>query len=593
MPSLLDLPDELLSVILSHPPPPDSTLPSCLLPRSFSDHELLVASFSFYQSLAQTCKRMLFVAQPLLYQSLALNSLRIDEWDDRSMDHYPDTHLLARTMCESPHLRTLVRKINIPKCAALETGRYFEDTPIEDGFRQVLRPILSGYGDFFDLLMYGLDQRCGAADAVVVMLLSPNLEKVTLNWSGTRQCYHNARLGSDCQMAIVGEALRILSTTQVPGQIAPRPLLTLKHMSVDGWQENRHSRHLADHVSPDILTNIMQLPGLRSVEARYLEPKNFYPDIMQTLEPGSSDVRSLKLSNMSLAAPWLKNIVRSCRGLKTFSYEAQKDDCTIDLDAVRDALVGQENTLRTLCITNFTGGQQKWTTRSSLGSLTSFVYLTRLEVEESVLVGQHGDMRAWSVVDMLPPTIKTLVLHTSRAASRLTAIVTNLAPLQSNALDRLIISCPLYRVEYGQSNDLNNSYARLLYRSEPLVFSDIVSVRVVRVLWSDHMTVTFSGLQDVGCADLTDLADGLAGGRLKALIREQMLKTWDREVALGEALLSVYDGKTAPGREVVEPEAEVDFGDALSSLFELVETGPEAYLNGSLADLEHGKNADE
>jgi hypothetical protein len=577
MANLLSLPNELIVEIVSN----ISTTTKRTNPPSQAEYQTRdqhSSVYPLYSTLALTCKRFLFVVQPLLYDFITFDSVPGRARNGCWVEDWVDMHSLVRTLCEAPHLRPLIHGFNTPRCLSNDgTGTdggwpwYHKPMPDEQLIRWTLFSVV-GNGELCGWIMHALESRCQAAYMAILMLLAPNARVLTIDWYNEESYYrHGKRIGANCLERIVGLMFRTIQAKRSQGQV----------MAMEGIGMNRLVTCSLDDVSPVTLASVMSIPTLRTVKATFLDPERMWAEPLPEFTAESSGVTSLELSDAVNEPHWMQTIIGCCRSLKSLMYEVTEprnplpNPPMVNPTVIRKVLEKHRDSLETLRIIDSSVSNQVFEiSPGALGSLADFSRLAHLEVDEFALFGHHGLNGTHTNAEFFPPNLKTLKYHTYAYAEDLPYFLAGLGVLQQRGLEQLTVSCPVQEEDGGDKfNGLNWEYFRPLQNVQPMLRAgqDLcvelqpgkstslytrMSIRLPNVQKSEYPTFE----------DSIDMLMRWSGVWGWIGIQARCPQVWEEEVVFGENMMNVFEGKglfqPAPSWE-----EDVLFGEALMGYF--------------------------
>ncbi|SMQ53879.1 unnamed protein product [Zymoseptoria tritici ST99CH_3D7] len=557
MPSLLDLPDEILEDILIAVPA--RTAPS----NPDVVREAVIATHPTYHAFALTCKRLLFLTRPHLYYSIAIK---------KTPERQHDLRCLARTLCEAPHLRELVRRLDIPRCNSTiiqDDGLRVRDKAL---YRDTLLQV-AGFSARNEMILDALKWHCSAAYTAVLMFLLPRLEILTIDWkSKSSDCYTAA----SCMEDLAGGALRTLKALRLGDPTIPMEALGMQSLQ----------RCTLVHVSPVTLARLMSLPAMRTVEASL--PRLGGDDRARRaprIKSPRSDVTTLVLSDTAMRPSWVESTIRNCRSLKRFSYDlvspVEPSMKLSDPAELFACLNKHRLSLETLRIVDYTERAPSFVLGNGMTALAHFDRLQHLEIDELALFGQDAETLEIAA-ERLPLGLRSFTLRTQAWACRMPTKLDQLSILQHRSLETLIISSPVeWLVErWTATRTIDRESSEVLRRLNSASYrgQDLFIARSIgKPVWhnvqhdgqaTDHVEIQCRRLLKLGSATLEEMAGMIRVQGLKNLIKSQMRTprvwpnrtppVWKQEIIFGEALMSVFEEV-----DFDEEEAEADIEEGL------------------------------
>ncbi|SMR58319.1 unnamed protein product [Zymoseptoria tritici ST99CH_1E4] len=537
MPSLLDLPDELLSPILALV----STAPSDKNPT-----EVLIASYGTYHATALTCKRLHFITRPLLYERITFADGNVP--DSFCISSHRHVRLLARTLCETPHLRPLILSLSLHRCLVPPYDPARNAVGDVAKLRSLLKQVVE-WGMEDDRVIEVGKWTCQAVWTAVLILLAPRVKHLSVDRD---ELETGLRYGPHWKPNCLDEVIGMLQETLD----AERLTTPLGKFGMDDIRSCA-----LDNVSPVVLGGFMIRPAMRDVRASFLHPRaRSWLRALKNLPAGSNDVTSISLTDAAIRPEWMHRVIASCRRLRNLRYEIVSADFISGPPVMHPGLLAevlntQRTSLKTLRIINSTDRGDAFTARTGtlFRSLATYHALIHLEVDIQAITGQSV-LGGHDLMSFMPLKLKTLKIQTLDLAEKLPDMIAQLSPMQDQFLDELTISCPLAipgPIDPSPPSAHNadclialNKLGPTKYRGQDVYIEHCRGkpIRNREDRCRGRMEVQCRNLQRPGCARLDDVAARLRGDGIMRMIRSQVPQMWEEEVVLGEALMSMFDG---------------------------------------------------
>ncbi|SMQ53880.1 unnamed protein product [Zymoseptoria tritici ST99CH_3D7] len=484
MPSLLDLPDELLSPILALV----STAPSDKNPT-----EVLIASYGTYNATALTCKRLHFITRPLLYERITFADGNVP--DSFCISSHRHVRLLARTLCETPHLRPLILSLSLHRCLVPPYDPARNAVGDVAKLRSLLKQVVE-WGMEDDRVIEVGKWTCQAMWTAVLILLAPRVKHLSVDRDELETSLrYDPHLKPNCLDEVIGMIQETLDAERLTTPLGKFGMDDIRSCALD-------------NVSPVVLGGFMRRPAMRDVRASFLHPRaRSWLRALKNLPAGSNDVTSISLTDAAIRPEWMHRVIASCRRLRNLRYKS---------------------------------------------SLATYHALIHLEVDIQAITGQSV-LGGHDLMSFMPLKLKTLKIQTLDLAEKLPDMIAQLSPMQDQFLDELTISCPLAipgpidpsppSAHNADCSIALNKLGPTKYRGQDVYIEHCRSkpIRNREDRCRGRMEVQCRNLQRPGCARLDDVAARLRGDGIMRMIRSQVPQMWEEEVVLGEALMSMFD----------------------------------------------------
>lgn len=318
-------------------------------------------------SLAALCRvssRFSRIAQPLLYRSL-------------DMESRPFSPLFFRTLCSRPDLGRSTR--------ALDIGSYIAE-PEEAVYKEfkAARGTLGLPTEFESSLMNGLEQGIAESQIALALVLVPNIDRLDLvvphNNDQILVAFDMAKdhLTTPTEMPL--EEGNVVSTPTTPKVFARLREMRLRHWDTEGaidcWS----------------ITQMLEFPTLETFHGFATDWCGVMPN---ELEGKRLTLKDITLEFSLIDAEGLSSLLRLCPDLQSLKIEwgpSTVGDCTMDFDAMGEALRGQGNSLQALSLDPRDSFEFEYADATGrIGSLQALGKLKKLEVPLDVLIGGKED----------------------------------------------------------------------------------------------------------------------------------------------------------------------------------------------------------
>ena len=347
-----------------------------------------------FRALCLSSKGLRNIAIPYLYKVV-----RIHDSDGVS-------RLLARILCNDPSLAEHCRGLIVKPCKEIQPP----PTAIELAlFIKQIEPLRGGA--VFDQLSTALKTGCQTAELLVLLTLNTHIRSL---WIAVHD-YDNSTDGVEktlCQLCPdVSSCLRAIP----PHWTFPR----LGSATAFG----RPSMGSGEGSPCAALSPLFSLPSLKSLEASGFGTVESTQQWM--VSPKTSAVENIRLDLGALNTFDAVEILSFCNALRkcdirwaAFDSPDEEDDddelldCELDAEALLTALVPHADTLERLVLTNIQDAGCIFEGKSPFVSLRPFHKLTKLKIDEYLLVS-HGAWDRDSLRGRLPPKLVKLVIHSN------------------------------------------------------------------------------------------------------------------------------------------------------------------------------------